>query len=331
MIEQFLQFKALNQGKADTTIVKYRGYLQRLAKFLTAKQTELLRASQQDLEEFVGLHMHQAGLCPRSRRAVVAAVRGFYAWAHHNGAIAANPANSLPYPDAANKKPVPMQLANAEKLIMLPDIDTFVGVRDAAMIALLIGCGLRLSGLVGLNESSLFFIDDDGQERLIVRVEEKGKKERLVPVPDEARILLRLYLGHAELKKIDRTLPNGDRVLFVSVRNRMISPADYYGARRRISPRSVHHLIARYAKAAGIPLAEGHPHAMRHLYGTELAEEDISLLVSQALLGHSDTKSTEIYSHLAMRKLTRAASRANPLRKIRTPVTDLLKALRDAP
>ena len=73
---------------------------------------------------------------------------------------------------------------------------------------------------------------------------------------------------------------------------------------------------------------ELHPHALRHLFGAELAEDDVDLLLRQLLLGHADASSAEIYSHLAIRKLTRTTDKANPLAKMKTPASKLLEQLR---
>jgi site-specific recombinase XerD len=315
-----------NKGRAETTTTKYGQYLQRLQSFLDGKP--LLEASPQELEHFVGLHTHKQGLSPRSRRALVAAVRGFYAWAAGPGRRThRNPAKAVEYPNAGRRLPVAMGLDNAERLLMQPDISTFIGVRDAAMLSVLIGCGVRVSGLVGMNESGLLFYRDGDVERLAIKVREKGGKERIVPAPVETRLLIRAYLGHAELEDIDRSLQDGDQVLWVSTRNRTVPEDRYHGEARRINRRTINDIILHYGEAAGIPKAQCHPHALRHLYGAELAEEDVDLLKRQALLGHEDPKTTEIYTHMAMRQLAKEVDRANPLRKIRTPVTDLARAL----
>ncbi len=325
LLRTYLLHKEHSQGRSTDTVDKYGSYLRRLAAFLGER---VLEATSDDPEAFTGLHLHKAGLSPRSRRAVVAAVRGFYRWLREKGHIPVNPAEALPYPVAGLRLPVPMALDAAQKLMMAPDTDRFTGLRDAAMFALLIGCGLRLSGLVGLNQSDLMFFEDDkGREHLVVKVREKGRKERLVPAPPEARLLLHAYLGHPALEAIDRSLPSGDLVLFITTRNRLVAEDKYHGEARRISARTVQELIERYGERAGIPRAQRHAHAARHLYGAELAEEDVDVLTRQALMGHSDPRSTEIYTQLAMRKLTKAAEKANPLRKIHTPVTDLKKEL----
>ena len=146
-------------------------------------------------------------------------------------------------------------------------------------------------------------------------------------MPHEARLLLLAYLGHPDLEAIDRLLPSGDRVLFVSTRNQGVPAHDYFGERRRLHARSVNDLILRYATRVGVPRDQAHPHAFRHLYGTELAEHDAQTYQLQALLGHVDAKTTEIYIHLATRTLAKLVDRANPLRGINTPASGLAREL----
>ncbi|MBA1333255.1 recombinase XerD, partial [Candidatus Endoriftia persephone str. Guaymas] len=166
-----------------------------------------------------------------------------------------------------------------------------------------------------------------GMERLIIRVMEKGDHQRFVPAPHETRLLIRAYLGHEELARIDRMLPDGDQVLFVSTKDMKTPPHEYYGEARRISTRSVGEMVVKYGDQAGIPRDQCHPHALRHLYGTELTEDDVQLLKIQALMGHKDPKTTKDYVHVALRTLAKAVDQANPLSKMELPVTKLARHL----
>jgi site-specific recombinase XerD len=326
LIESFLEFKRHNAGRSERTVQVYRLSLNRLVEFFG--EQDPLQADHDRLVVFTGVWLHKRGLTdPRSRRTHVAAVREFYRWLLDNKHIRGNPAAGLPYPRTGRKIPRVMTLANAQKLMWAPDFSTFDGVRDGAILGLLIGCGLRASGLVNLNVSNVIDDELDGKLRLVLKVREKGDKERRLPVPIEADMLLRLYMAHEDLAGIDRLLPNGDQVLFVSTMNRTCSIDEYRGERRRMSRKAVNGLVQKYGQRVGIPDDQLHPHAMRHLFGTELVEDDVNLINAQKLLGHADPKSTEIYTHTAMRKLTREIDRANPLAKMNTPVSDLLKQL----
>jgi integrase/recombinase XerD len=327
-VTQWLQYKSCNQGLSRATIAKYDGYLHRLELFLTEREKDHMSAVTDDLVDFCGVHLFEKGMCPRSRVAAVCAVKGFFAWMLRFEVRADNPAELLEYPKAGVRLPRFPTLKQAEKLLIEPDLESLMGIRDAAIIATLMGCGLRLSGLCGLNESSLIWLQDDkGRERLQLRVLEKGKKERMVPAPEEVRLFIRAYLGHPDLAKIDRNLPNGDRVLFVSLNNRLVPAHEYYGENRRLAPRSVQDMIAMYGKRARLPRELCHPHALRHLYGTELAEEDTHILDMKVLLGHEKADTVDVYNHTAIRKLTRVVDKANPLTKMQTPVTQLARRL----
>ncbi|OGT19461.1 MAG: hypothetical protein A2342_05880 [Gallionellales bacterium RIFOXYB12_FULL_54_9] len=326
LIEAFLTFKQHNVGRSLRTVEVYRLALGRLLIFFAERDP--LMASYDDLVVFSGIWLHKLGLTdPISRRTHVAATREFYRWLLENQHISRNPAVSLPYPKVGRKIPRVMTMKNAEKLMWAPDFGTFEGVRDGAMLALLIGCGLRASGLVNLNDNSVVEDEVDGKVRLMLKVLEKGDKERRLPVPSEADMLLRLYMAHEDLKHINRLLPDGNQVLFVSLMNRHCTADEYHGEKRRLNRRAVFEMVAKYGQRVGIPDDQLHPHAMRHLFGTELIEDDVNLLNAQKLLGHADPKSTDIYVHTAMRKLTREIDRANPLSKMKTPVSDLLKQL----
>lgn len=329
LIDRFLEFKLHNLGRSARTIQIYRLALTRLAEFLEESRLRADEATHDDLVLFTGLWLHRRGLKdPLARRPHIAAVREFYKWLEQRGLVKASPAAAVPYPETGRRMPNVMTLASAEKLMWAPDFSTFDGVRDGAILSVLIGCGLRVSGLCGLNESAIVRSEIEGRQRMILKVREKGGKERLLPVPEQADLLLRLYLEHPALAEIDRELPGDDRVLFVSLRNRTVPSHEYRGEARRLRRNGVLELVKKYGDQAGIPEGQLHPHAIRHLFGTELIEEDVNVLTAQKLLGHADPKTTGIYTHTALRKLTREVDRANPLAKIRTPASDLLQRLK---
>jgi len=326
LVLKFVEWKEFNEGASKRTVEAYTAALERFSVFLDGR--DLLQATVDDVQLFGGIWLHKQGVTAVSRRPYIAAVREFYKWLKSTGAIKENPSLGLSYPKVGRKLPRMMTLASAEKLMWAPDFSTFDGVRDAAVLSLLLGCGLRREGVSSLNESHLVQMDFKGDRRYMLKVVEKGEKERSMPVPREVDMVLRLYLEHEDLQKIDRTLANGDKVLFVSLNNRAVPAHEYIGARRRMAPKAIGEIVKKHGNKAGIPDDQLHPHAMRHLYGTELLESDVDILIRQELMGHADPKSTAIYTHLAMRKKTAEADRANPFTKIRTPVGDLISKLK---
>lgn len=325
-VAAFLEWKHMNQGRSARTIDVYALALRRLGEFFAGR--DVLAATQDDLLLFTGKWLFDRGLAdPLSRKTHVSAVREFYRWLHARGRVKVNPAADVPHARIGRKLPRVMTLEHAERLVFAPDFTTFEGVRDAAIIAMLVGCGLRVSGLVGLNVGNIISQVIDGRPRLVVKTREKGNKERQIPIPYQCDLVLRVYMEHPDLASIDRLLPNGDQVLFVSTRNRAVPAHEYRGEARRLQDKGVQRMLTKYARQSGIPEAIAHPHALRHMFGTELAEDDVPTNTASRLLGHEDPKNTRIYEHLAMRKLTKVVDKSNPLAKMRTPVSELLASI----
>lgn len=327
VFEEFLLFKAENDGISDRSVRSYRDILVRFETWLDGRDP--LAVTGDELLVFTGIYAHKVlGLSPVSRTPYVACIRELYRYLSAvRKLIRANPGEAVSYPRRPGKLPVAMSLDAAQRLMWEPDFETFSGVRDAAMIAVLIGCGLRVGGLVALNVGDLIPQNIDGEARMAIKPREKGAKERLIPVPREADLLLRVYLEHPELATIERTTDAGDHVLFVTTGNRRCPAHEYYGERRRWSVRGVWGMIQRRGRRAGIDPSQLHPHAIRHLFGTELAESDMDLLERQRLMGHADPKTTAIYTAMAVRKLARGVDRSNPLAKVSTPASQLLEQM----
>jgi integrase/recombinase XerD len=318
----------MSRGRRARTIEAYRMALERLCEFLADKP--LVQAQPLELEAFTGIWLHKRGVIARSRKPYVSALRGFFAWARSRGLVKENVGAELRHPKTGRPLPHALSLASAEKLMWAPDLNTFRGLRDAAMLAMLMGCGLRASGLVSLNEGDLRNESIDGQVRLVLRVTEKGDRERQLPLPREAEMLLRVYLEHDDLRALDReivTKRGPDRVLFVNLRHTGIRADQWRGELLRLDRRSVWKAVQIYGDKAGVPKAERHPHAFRHLFGVELAEDEVDLITRQSMMGHAEPKSTAIYSEMTMRRKAKVMDANAPLAKIKTPVSEVLRRL----
>ena len=137
IFEEFLLYKSANDGCADRTISAYRDTLARFEAWLAGKDPR--HASSDDLAVFTGPYLHKKGLKAISRKPHISCLREFYAWATRLNLVPANPAAELDYPKTGRPLPRVMTLDNAEKLMWQPDLSTFEGVRDAAIISILIG------------------------------------------------------------------------------------------------------------------------------------------------------------------------------------------------
>jgi len=329
-IRGFLQHLETSRGRRPRTLESYGMALARLQEFLAGEKS-LVQATAVELEAFSGIWLHKRGVVARSRKPYISALRGFYGWARGRGHIEHDPSHQLEHPKTGMPLPQALSLASAEKLMWAPDLNTFIGIRDAALLSLLLGCGLRVGGLVGLDEGDLRNSDVDGKTRLVIRVTEKGEKERMLPVPREAEMLLRIYLDHEGLKAYDRDILDKhgrpDKVLFVQTVNSRVPAHLWRGEAVRLSRGAVWRIIQRHGEKAGVPADERHPHAFRHLFGVELAEDNVDLITRQELLGHVDPKSTAIYTAMSMRRKTKVLDASGPLSKMTSPVSEVLKRL----
>lgn len=324
LISRFGVWLEVDQGRAAATSNAYTSYLDKLDQFLfddTGK--DLLSVNTKDLEKFTGVWAHQQGMTARSRRPLIAAVRGFYKWLEDEDILESNPAKKIGYPKAGKPLPVMMGRLNAEKLLKSCDLNTFIGVRDAAILALLISSGLRVSGVASLNQEQFSSIeDDDGNKVVLLRVTEKGKKERVIPVDEVAELYLMLYLASADLLALQeqRLLPTGEHIMWVQTQQASCPEHDWMGENRRLSAGAVQRMIVRRGMKLGIPRRELHPHAIRHLFGTELAESDVPIQRIQLLMGHADPQSTALYIQLSGRKNAAVINEHSPLAKMNTPL-----------
>lgn len=325
LVEQWLEYMA-GRGLAPSSLQRYRRDLVRLVEFLAQLDPpqSLVTIDRWLLEDYVGPYLHQVGQTPRTRRVVVAAIRGLFRWLWQREILRTNPAQGLEPPKGGLRLPTVASMATAEALLLAPDLSTFKGLRDSAMLCLLVGCGLRLSEVSALNESSLQWEPKpDGGDRLVLKVLGKGSKERLVPAPPEAKAMLRAYLAHPDRRSMDLRLEDGDQPLFVSIGRRDIPAHEYRGEHRRIRGKAIQQAILIYGRQAGLADRELHPHALRHLFGAQMVDQDVDLRTIQTLLGHADIKTTQIYTAVTTARLSRVIDQASPLRRLRIPAREL--------
>ncbi len=327
LIQIWGEYFKVNRGRSARTVTKYCQAINRLGEFLHTRQTALTMATKVDLIDFTGSYCwHELGLKSPARKPIIAAVKAFYAWACEHGHTLTDPAANLEYPKLPRRLPSAMALHNLEALMAQPDLSTFIGLRDIAIMATLAGAGLRIGGVASLNlDDFIDFEDHNHTKRLALRVIEKGDKERMLPIPMELQLLITAYLSHPYLQEVERTTPTGAQVLWISTSNHMVPSWEYTGEARRLSTRAIDAMIKKYGEMAGIPPAQLHAHAMRHLFGTELAEGDVDDVARADFMGHANVDTVKVYTHLAMKKKARLMDMANPLGKIRTPVSGMLK------
>jgi site-specific recombinase XerD len=325
MLEKFLDYKKY-QGRSATTLKTYRLNLNRLIIFLRSQDNTIFSVNSAELKFFTGEVAYNEGLSSASRCVLIAAVRQFFNWLVENG-LEENSAENLTYPSKKYSLPMAATLETAQALINTPDLSNFAGLRDTAILFTFVATGARVSGIAALNRESLYFTQNKGREKLVIQLIEKGAKERLVPVHQACALILRAFLGHKELEKIDCTTEKGENVLFPSLKNTHLNPFDYRGEARRMSRQAMAMIIKKHGKKAGLPASQLHPHALRHLYGTQMTEAGVGILQLQALMGHADPKTTQGYVRLATKQLAACVDDHSPLSKLNSPIHSLMNKL----
>jgi integrase/recombinase XerD len=285
-LQRYLEALALERGLAELTVEAYGRDLDRLRCELEDANRDLLSATQEDLAAY--LRRLRRGLSPRSIRRVLVSLRGFYAFLVETGARQDNPAVNLVAPRLLRRLPRVLAEGEVEMLLAAPDTEKKLGVRDRAMIELLYSSGLRVSELVGLRLQQLRL--DVG----FVLVYGKGGRERLVPVGETAEHWLSRYLRSVR----PRLAKGRHEALFVNSSGRPLSRQGFWK------------ILRGYGARVGI--RDLSPHVLRHSFATHLLEHGADLRAVQAMLGHADISTTQIYTHIHEQRLRLLYDRFHP-------------------
>lgn len=248
------------------------------------------------------------GLSPRSLARQLSAVRGFVGFLRREGTLASDPTADLAPPRQPGRLPRGLSADEVARLVAAPEGDGPIALRDRAMLELLYASGLRVSELVGLPLGRLDLA------RRLVRPLGKGSKERLVPFGEAAEAALRAYLARgrpALLAGARRRSPAARSARVRAPRARPETLVFIGRGGRGLSRQGFWAIVRSRARRAGVttPLS---PHTLRHTFATHLLEGGADLRDVQAMLGHADIRTTEIYTHLSRRRLREVYDRHHP-------------------
>ena len=289
-VDQYRTFLLMEKGLSEKTIAAYSTDLMKFGRFLDdQKKTGITDIDRRMILTYM-IHLRARGLSARSRARHLVTLRGFFKYLTHEKIIEKSPARQIDLPKTGLQLPDILTVADVETLLGAPDRHKPEGLRDAAMLELLYGSGLRVSELIHLEMTGI------NLEAGFVRVFGKGSKERVVPVGRMALARIREYLEASRpllLKNRSSTY------LFVTRRG---------GAMTR---QSFWNLIGRYGRQAGLKKRIT-PHVLRHSFATHLLEGGADLRAVQTMLGHADISTTQIYTHVARRQLLAAHKKYHP-------------------
>lgn len=280
---QFLEYLEIERGRSVKTIENYDRYLSRFLAF--AKVTAAKDITEEQVREFRLYLNRQPGTKSAGRRDsmkrrtqnyYLIAVRAFLKFLRKRGIPSLNP-ERIELAKVPERSLDLISPAELERLMSSPKTDTVQGKRDRAILELLFSTGLRISELCALS------IDDVDLSRDEFSVRGKGDKVRVVFLSDEAKLSVRNYL---EARK------DMDDALFVRYGKKA-----HIGEDSRITPRTVQRLLKQYATKAGIT-RKVTPHVIRHSFATDLLSNGADLRSVQALLGHANIGTTQVYTHV---------------------------------
>lgn len=244
-----------------------------------------------DLCRWVGA-LAERDISKRSQARAISSVKSLYDFLDREGRISKSPCDALDSPKMQRYLPVVLSVDEVSAIIASVDLSKPEGHRNKAMLEMLYSCGLRVSELITLKISDLFF--DEG----FIRVLGKGSKQRLIPVGEYAVSAVNLYLDQRRTLPVERGCED---FLFLNRRG------------KPLSRQMVFKIVTDQAAAAGIGKTIS-PHTFRHSFATHLVENGADLRVVQQMLGHESILTTEIYTHIDSAKWQESILKYHPER-----------------
>ena len=289
-VQQFLDHLKVERELSPATLAAYGQDLAAFLRLLAGRKVrEVTAVGPREVIDHL-LALTKAKLSARSQARALIALRQFFRFLKAERICALDPTEDIDLPRFGRKLPEFLSTEEVERLLAAPDRRTARGVRDVAMLETLYATGLRVSELVRLGIGDVNF--DAGY----VVAFGKGRKERLVPIGEVAIASIRTYV---ETSRATFIRGRATDTLFLSPRGRAMTRQGFWK------------LIGRYAVAAGIRKKIS-PHKLRHSFATHLLEHGADLRAVQAMLGHVDIGTTEIYTHLSRSHLRGVYDRTHP-------------------
>jgi integrase/recombinase XerC len=313
LAEQFLAMLANERGASKHTVRAYAREVRSFAAYLEktlGKNARVAKVEHLHIRAYLGL-LYERGLTKASAARALAAVRSWFKWLAKEGKVKQNPALLVSTPKLPKHLPRVPSMEEVNRVLNSLESEGLVAKdkqdaaawpeRDRVIFELLYGCGIRNSELVGLDMGSVKWRD------AAVLVRGKGRKERLVPLGDEAAVALKAYLPLREAKLLaagkGALVVNGPLVMNLRMRGDC-----------RLTTRSVGRIVKAIALSRGLA-ADVHPHTLRHAFGTHMLEEGADLRAIQEMLGHERLSTTQRYTQLTVGQVQKVYDETHPRAK----------------
>ncbi len=277
ILSDYRSYLRIERSLSPNTVTSYLSDIAKLRDMYPDRSPQELDGD--DLSAFLSSEAGH-GISKRSQSRTVSSLKSFYGFLEIEGRLRRNPAETIGSPKISRHIPAVLSIEEVDRIISSVDLSAPEGHRNRAILEVLYSCGLRVSELVSLRISDLFFEDS------FIRVTGKGDKQRLVPIGEPAVRAVQFYLSQTRRSLASK---KAEDILFLNRRG------------GQMSRQMVFLIIKRQCSAAGIT-KDISPHTFRHSFATHLIENGADLRAVQQMLGHESILTTEIYTHLDSRK-----------------------------
>ena len=290
-LKSFKDYLKIERGLSRNTIANYVLDVERLCKYLNENNIDIspIAIEETTLQEFV--YSVSKEVNPRSQARIISGLKSFFMYLVFEDFRTNNPLELIESPRLGRKLPDTLNIADIDSLIAAIDLSKVEGERNRAILETLYGCGLRVSELVDLKISDLFF--DEG----FIKVTGKGNKQRFVPVGSYTQKFITIYrINNRKFVPIQKGFED---TLFLNRRGKQLTRAMIFTIIKDL--------------AAKIELKKNiSPHTFRHSFATHLLENGADLRSIQLMLGHESITTTEVYVHLDRKFLTEVVNKFHP-------------------
>lgn len=290
-IKDYVDYLKIERGLSDNSIINYKLDVEKLISFLETHQikTSPIEISNDRVQEFI--YSISKDINARSQARLISGLRGFFGYLVFEDYRKTNPLDNIESPRLGRKLPDTLSTIEIDRLINSIDMGKLEGQRNKAIIETLYSCGLRVSELINLKISDLFF--DEG----FIKVTGKGNKERFVPIGNSTIKFINIY--RTEIRNHQDIVPGSRDILFLNRRGKQLSRAMIFTIVKRL--------------AENIYLKKNiSPHTFRHSFATHLLENGADLRAIQLMLGHESITTTEIYMHIDRSRLKEVLNKFHP-------------------
>jgi len=274
-IKKYSLWLQLEKGLSANTMEAYLDDLNKLFQFAENEGLSILQVNYSNLQQFLA-QLNDMGISPRSQARIISGIKSFFRFLMLEDFLQSDPSALLESPKIGTKLPNVLTVNEVNRILESIDLSTPTGQRNRAMLEVLYSCGLRVSELVRLRYSDIY------AEEEFIRVEGKGKKQRLVPISQTALHEIGNYLQERQQMAVQKGFED---VLFLNQRGKGLSRV------------MVFTIIKTHAELAGVKKTIS-PHTFRHSFATHLLEGGANLRAIQMMLGHENISTTELYTHI---------------------------------